>query len=137
MMSSLYRRLERELEAGETLTSRILIITGSDNECDKYVRFMNIIFTAQKQVSRSETCVSCLVLLSSNARICFSVQNVTIDVCSLEHDIALLQQACDITEGVFFKVPNLSALLQYLLVIFSSPEVHIDDCSSWYSDSGF
>lgn len=46
----------------------------------------------------------------------FSFQNVTIDVCSLEHDIALLQQACDITDGVFFKVPNLSALLQYLLV---------------------
>lgn len=43
-------RLERELEAGGSLSSRILIITGSDNECDKYVRFMNIIFTAQKQV---------------------------------------------------------------------------------------
>lgn len=41
-----------------------------------------------------------------------------IDVCSLKHDIALLQQACDITEGIFFKVPNLSALLQYLLVNF-------------------
>ncbi|XKL64728.1 hypothetical protein PGB90_004814 [Kerria lacca] len=86
-------RLERELEAGKSLNSRILIITGSDNECDKYVRFMNIVFTAQKQ-------------------------NVIIDVCSLEHDIALLQQACDITEGIFFKVPNLSALLQYLLWIF-------------------
>lgn len=86
-------RLERELEASESLSSRILIITGSDNECDKYVRFMNIIFTAQKQ-------------------------NVTIDVCSLEHDIALLQQACDITDGVFFRVPNLLALLQYLLWIF-------------------
>lgn len=47
----------------------------------------------------------------------FDFQNVTIDVCSLEHDIALLQQACDITDGVFFKVPNLAALLQYLLVI--------------------
>ncbi|KAK7588237.1 hypothetical protein V9T40_005482 [Parthenolecanium corni] len=86
-------RLIREADAGETLNSRILIITGSDNECDKYVRFMNIIFTAQKL-------------------------NITIDVCSLEHDIALLQQACDITEGIFFKVPNLSALLQYLLWIF-------------------
>lgn len=86
-------RLEREAEVADSFSSRILIITGGDNECDKYVRFMNIIFTAQKQ-------------------------NVTIDVCSLEHDIALLQQACDITDGVFFKVPNLAALLQYLLWIF-------------------
>lgn len=49
--SRIIRRLIREADAGETLNSRILIITGSDNECDKYVRFMNIIFTAQKLVS--------------------------------------------------------------------------------------
>lgn len=43
-------RLVREAGAADSFSSRILIITGSDNECDKYVRFMNIIFTAQKQV---------------------------------------------------------------------------------------
>lgn len=47
-------RLEREAEVADSFSSRILIITGSDNECDKYVRFMNIIFTAQKQVRFDE-----------------------------------------------------------------------------------
>ncbi|KAI5741240.1 hypothetical protein M8J76_011682 [Diaphorina citri] len=44
--------------------------------------------------------------------------NVTIDVCSLQKEITLLQQACDITNGVFLKLPQLSSLLQYLLWVF-------------------
>jgi len=86
-------RVERDLMPGDKLNSRILIVTGSENECDKYVRCMNVIYMAQKQ-------------------------KVTIDVCSLDHEIALLQQACDITDGIFFKVPQIGGLLQYLLWIF-------------------
>ena len=56
--------------------------------------FMNIFFTAQKL-------------------------NVVLDVCSLDHDLNLLQQGCDITGGKYLKIPQIQAMLQYLLVFFS------------------
>ena len=52
---------------------------------------MNVFFTAQKQ-------------------------NVVIDVCSLDQDLSLLQQGCDITNGLYLRIPQLQGLLQYLLV---------------------
>ncbi|KAL1461617.1 hypothetical protein WDU94_013495 [Cyamophila willieti] len=86
-------RLENEKSLGDKMNSRILIITGCGNSGDQYIPCMNTFFTAQKQ-------------------------NVTIDVCSLQNEITLLQQACDITNGVFLKLPQLSSLLQYLLWVF-------------------
>ncbi|KAI5746278.1 hypothetical protein M8J77_001821 [Diaphorina citri] len=86
-------RLENEKSLGDKMNSRILIITGCGNSGDQYIPCMNTFFTAQKQ-------------------------NVTIDVCSLQKEITLLQQACDITNGVFLKLPQLSSLLQYLLWVF-------------------
>lgn len=53
---------------------------------------MNVFFTAQKQ-------------------------NVVLDVCALDQHLSLLQQGCDITNGLYLKVPQISALLQFLLVI--------------------
>lgn len=38
------------------------------------------------------------------------------DVCSLDQELTLLQQGCDITGGNYLKVPQLNGLLQYLLV---------------------
>lgn len=55
------------------------------------MNYMNVFFTAQKQ-------------------------NVVLDVCALEQHLSLLQQGCDITNGLYFKVPQLQGLLQYLLV---------------------
>jgi hypothetical protein len=46
----------------------------------------------------------------------FIPQNVTLDVCSLEQDLSLLQQGCDITGGLYLRIPQLQGLLQYLLV---------------------
>lgn len=56
------------------------------------MNYMNVFFTAQKQ-------------------------NVVLDVCALDQHLSLLQQGCDITNGLYLKVPQISALLQFLLVI--------------------
>lgn len=45
---------------------------------------------------------------------CF--QNVILDVCSLDQELTLLQQGCEITGGNYLQVPQLAGLLQYLLV---------------------
>ena len=47
-----------------------------------------------------------------------------LDVCSLHQELTLLQQGCDLTGGIYLKIPQhngqpqLSGLLQYLLVRF-------------------
>lgn len=85
-------RLQLELSNGEKLHSKILIITGSGETASQYMSYMSVFFTAQRQ-------------------------NILIDVCSLDQDLSLLQQGCDITGGLYLKVPQLSALVQYLLVM--------------------
>jgi transcription initiation factor TFIIH subunit 3 len=53
---------------------------------------MNILFAAQKE-------------------------SVVVDVCSLSsRSSAVLQQACDITGGIYVDVDRIDALLQYMLV---------------------
>lgn len=47
------------------------------------------------------------------------IQSVILDVCSLDQELTLLQQGCDITGGNYLKVPQLNGLLQYLLVCFN------------------
>ena len=86
-------RMDKEHELREeTLSSRILVIKGSEDNPEQYMNFMNAVFTAQKQ-------------------------NVVIDACILDNDSGLLQQACDITGGIYLKIPQVTGLLQYLLVI--------------------
>lgn len=87
-------RLERENELREgTVSSRILVIKGSEDNPEQYMNFMNAVFTAQKQ-------------------------NVVIDACILDNDSGLLQQACDITGGIYLRIPQVNGLLQYLLWVF-------------------
>ncbi|XP_069697538.1 general transcription factor IIH subunit 3 [Periplaneta americana] len=86
-------RLELELAAGNKMNSRILTVTGSADSASQYMNYMNVFFTAQKQ-------------------------NVTLDVCSLDQDLGLLQQGCDITGGLYLHIPQLQGLLQYLLWVF-------------------
>ncbi|KAH9502364.1 General transcription factor IIH subunit 3 [Bulinus truncatus] len=86
-------RLGKECPIGETLSSRILIIKGSEDCPSQYMNFMNAVFTAQKQ-------------------------NIVIDACVLDADSGLLQQACDITGGIYLKIPQPLGLLQYLTWVF-------------------
>ena len=83
--------MQLELGAGEKMNSKILIVTGSGETASQYMSYMSVFFTAQRQ-------------------------NILIDVCSLDQDLSLLQQGCDITGGLYLKVPQLSGLVQYLLV---------------------
>uniref|UniRef100_A0A0V0GBV7 General transcription factor IIH subunit 3 n=1 Tax=Triatoma dimidiata TaxID=72491 RepID=A0A0V0GBV7_TRIDM len=75
------------------MNSRILVITGSGESVSQYMNYMNVFFTAHKE-------------------------NVIVDVLSMEHDLGLLQQGCDITGGLYLKIPQLQGLLQYLLWVF-------------------
>ncbi|XP_039281966.1 general transcription factor IIH subunit 3 [Nilaparvata lugens] len=86
-------RQEIEKPVGEKLNSRILAITGSSDSASQYMNYMNVFFTAQKQ-------------------------NVIIDICSLDHDLGLLQQGCDISGGLYLRIPQFQGLLQYLLWVF-------------------
>ncbi|XP_030075728.1 general transcription factor IIH subunit 3 isoform X2 [Microcaecilia unicolor] len=65
------------------------------------------------------------------------ILNVLIDACVLDSESGLLQQACDITGGIYLKVPQMTSLLQYLLWVFLPepdqrsqlilpPPVHVD-----------
>ncbi|XP_044296440.1 general transcription factor IIH subunit 3 isoform X1 [Varanus komodoensis] len=98
--------------AGQEIKSRILVIKAAEDSALQYMNFMNVIFAAQKQ-------------------------NILIDACVLDSDSGLLQQACDITGGVYLKVPHMPSLLQYLLWVYLPdqeqrsqlllpPPVHVD-----------
>uniref|UniRef100_A0A673CJN5 General transcription factor IIH subunit 3 n=1 Tax=Sphaeramia orbicularis TaxID=375764 RepID=A0A673CJN5_9TELE len=87
-------------------------LCSADDCALQYMNFMNVIFAAQKQ-------------------------SVLIDACVLDSDSGLLQQACDITGGLYLKIPQKVALAQYLLWVFLPdseqrsqlvlpPPVHVD-----------
>lgn len=86
-------RVQRTKPPGALLNNRILVITGSGDSASQYMNYMNVFFTAQKQ-------------------------GIVIDVCALDQHLSLLQQGCDITGGLYLKLPQLQGLLQYLLVCF-------------------
>ncbi|NXG13940.1 TF2H3 factor, partial [Grallaria varia] len=90
----------------------ILVIKAAEDSTLQYMNFMNVIFAAQKQ-------------------------SILVDACVLDSDSGLLQQACDITGGIYLKVPHMPSLLQYLLWVFLPdqeqrsqlvlpPPVHVD-----------
>lgn len=72
---------------------RILIIKGSPDVSGQYMPIMNCIFAAQKK-------------------------NIMIDSCALVNSSGFLQQAADITNGIYFKVEQICGLLEYLLWIY-------------------
>ena len=45
-------------------------------------------------------------------------KNVMIDSCILKEDSSLLQQASNLTNGFYFKIPQINGLLNYLLWLF-------------------
>ncbi|XP_067395792.1 general transcription factor IIH subunit 3 isoform X2 [Emydura macquarii macquarii] len=99
-------------KTSQEIKSRILVIKAAEDSALQYMNFMNVIFAAQKQ-------------------------NILIDACVLDSDSGLLQQACDITGGIYLKVPRMPSLLQYLLWVFLPdqeqrsqlilpPPIHVD-----------
>lgn len=86
-------RMEKQMHLGDKMSSRILVIKGSEDNPAQYMNFMNTVFSAQKQ-------------------------NVVMDGCILGKDSSLMQQACDITGGTYLKLPSINGLLQYLLCVF-------------------
>ncbi|XP_070255388.1 general transcription factor IIH subunit 3 isoform X1 [Myotis yumanensis] len=105
-------RMNKEVKDNQEMKSRILVIKAAEDSALQYMNFMNVIFAAQKQ-------------------------NILIDACVLDSDSGLLQQACDITGGLYLKVPQMPSLLQYLLWVFLPdqdqrsqltlpPPIHVD-----------
>ncbi|KAM8961469.1 general transcription factor IIH subunit 3 [Pelodytes ibericus] len=105
-------KINKDAKAGQEVKSRILVIKAAEDSALQYMNFMNVIFAAQKQ-------------------------NILIDACVLDSDSGLLQQACDITGGIYLKIPRVNSLLQYLLWVFLPdpdqrsqlnlpPSVHVD-----------
>ncbi|XP_007526202.1 general transcription factor IIH subunit 3-like [Erinaceus europaeus] len=105
-------RMNKEVKDNQEMKSRILVIKAAEDSALQYMNFMNVIFAAQKQ-------------------------NIMIDACVLNTDSGLLQQACDITGGLYLKVPLMPSLLQFLLWVFLPdqdqrsqlilpPTIHVD-----------
>ncbi|XP_042908153.1 general transcription factor IIH subunit 3 [Parasteatoda tepidariorum] len=93
-MALCYIHRSRKLEITEKkIPARILVVTASGDSASQYMNFMNVFFAAQKE-------------------------GILIDACAIEKDSGLLQQGCDITGGMYLKIQNTAALLQYLLWIF-------------------
>ncbi|XP_053557791.1 general transcription factor IIH subunit 3 [Bombina bombina] len=105
-------KINKDASAVQEVKSRILVIKAAEDSALQYMNFMNVIFASQKQ-------------------------NIIIDACVLGSDSGLLQQACDITGGIYLKIPKVNSLLQYLLWVFLPdqdqrsqlnlpPPVHVD-----------
>jgi hypothetical protein len=86
-------RILKKYTFADTVTFRILIIKACDDSSSQYMNFMNMIFSAEKL-------------------------NVAIDSCILMQDSSLLQQASNLTNGFYFKIPQINGLLNYLLWLF-------------------
>uniref|UniRef100_T2MD04 General transcription factor IIH subunit 3 n=1 Tax=Hydra vulgaris TaxID=6087 RepID=T2MD04_HYDVU len=78
---------------GRRTNARILIIKGSSDSSSQYMTVMNCIFAASKK-------------------------NIVIDCCALQNNSGFMQQASDITGGVYFFIDDFSGMLEYLLWIF-------------------
>ncbi|XP_010598115.1 general transcription factor IIH subunit 3 isoform X5 [Loxodonta africana] len=116
LMTKNIHRMNKEVKDNQEMKSRILVIKAAEDSALQYMNFMNVIFAAQKQCS---------------------FQSILIDACVLDSDSGLLQQACDITGGLYLKVPQMPSLLQYLLWVFLPdqdqrsqlilpPPIHVD-----------
>ncbi|KRZ50974.1 General transcription factor IIH subunit 3 [Trichinella nativa] len=86
-----YLNRQKKSKDESKISGRILLVKLSDDTTDEYVNLMNVFFTAQKQ-------------------------NLIIDCISLGQNLALMQQACDITGGLYMMVDNVGALLPHLMV---------------------
>jgi transcription initiation factor TFIIH subunit 3 len=84
------QRCIREKPVGYEFQPRILVVKTCPDSPAQYNAIMNCIFAAQKD-------------------------SVPIDSCVLWNDSSFLQQASDMTSGVYLRIPDPRGLLQYLL----------------------
>eukprot|EP00117_Sycon_ciliatum_P039589 scpid8548/ scgid29234/ General transcription factor IIH subunit 3; General transcription factor IIH polypeptide 3 len=87
------QRSIRQAPAGTVVKPRILVMQASPDAPHSYSDMMNCIFAAQKA-------------------------SIPIDACIIEYSSGFLQQASDITGGIYLRIDDTSALLQYLLFVF-------------------
>ncbi|KAI9208871.1 RNA polymerase II transcription factor B subunit 4 [Polychytrium aggregatum] len=88
-------RIQKENEYRQ-VRSRVLIISASPDSSAQYIPLMNCIFSAQKS-------------------------GILIDVCKLHNEsLIFMEQAAQLTGGVFLDVPDPRSLIQYLLFSFLS-----------------
>ncbi|CAO3607720.1 unnamed protein product [Cunninghamella blakesleeana] len=93
-MALCYINRIRKLDDLGHIKPRILILSVSPDSAQQYIPLMNCIFSAQKM-------------------------GIPVDVCKIfGQESAFLQQAANITGGVYIKVDNSQALLQYLMFSF-------------------
>lgn len=86
-------RIHKKYALADSVSYRILVIKASEDSSNQYMNFMNNVFSAEKL-------------------------NVMIDSCILMEDSSLLQQASNLTNGFYFKIPQISGLLNYLIWLF-------------------
>jgi len=78
-----------------SINARILVVKASEDSPSQYLSFMNCVFAAQKN-------------------------SIVVDACILGQNSALLQQACDMTKGLYLQCCQEDAFLQYLMTAFVS-----------------
>lgn len=77
-----------------SLRSRVLILSISGDAPGQYIPMMSCIFSAQKA-------------------------SIPIDVCKISGEEAVfMQQAAHLTDGIFYRIEKVDALIQYLMMIF-------------------
>ncbi|XP_018894009.1 general transcription factor IIH subunit 3 isoform X3 [Gorilla gorilla gorilla] len=139
-------RMNKEIKDNQEMKSRILVIKAAEDSALQYMNFMNVIFAAQKQNILIDACV-----LDSDSGLLQQVtagdegcgERVEVQWENLQASKALRLYcffsliACDITGGLYLKVPQMPSLLQYLLWVFLPdqdqrsqlilpPPVHVD-----------
>ncbi|GMM38858.1 TFIIH/NER complex subunit [Saccharomycopsis crataegensis] len=83
----------RQVREGITMNSRILVASVGGDQTMSYIPTMNSIFAAQGM-------------------------RIPIDVCKLGNDSTFLQQAADVTGGIYLLITNPNGLIQYLTTVF-------------------
>lgn len=101
----------RLTESVDKINGRMVIIKVSDDCPSQYLSLMNAVFTAQKLHVPMDTCILPSPQFPENPSSNRSTS------CLPKHS-SLLQQAADLTGGIYLQIPRLSGLLQYLLSVF-------------------
>eukprot|EP01135_Chromosphaera_perkinsii_P012339 Nk52_evm7s2640 gene=Nk52_evmTU7s2640 len=83
-----------KLDPESKLKPRIFLLTASTDYSQEYISVMNCIFASQKQYTPIDVC------------------------CATKEDSTLLQQAADLTNGVYIRIPNSEGFVQFLLTVF-------------------
>ncbi|TGZ70736.1 hypothetical protein CRM22_003022 [Opisthorchis felineus] len=101
------------LDIADKVSARMLVVRAGEDSPSQYLALMNAVFTAQKLRVCIDVCVLPLApstdpSLPRDAN--FSSKHIKYS--------SLLQQAAELTGGIYLHIPNTRGLLQYLLSVF-------------------